>query len=95
MVSYMQMHNLFGPQSPILTSKDPKQAATMLVQILQAGNHDLRRHDVVAALHGKVDLTKLSFGVTTNALTLKLNNSDTPPPPPHTGVDGSPEGTPQ
>lgn len=94
-VKYMDTHRLFGSASPLLTSKNPQEAVALLVQILQAGNHDLRRHDVIAALHGKVDLTKLSFGVTTNALTLQFTGSDTPPPPPSTGVDGSPEGTPQ
>ncbi|MEI7919545.1 MAG: hypothetical protein WCH65_05085 [bacterium] len=42
---------------------------------MQSGNIEERRHDVIAELHGKIDVTKLSFGVTSNMLTFKLPKS--------------------
>ena len=73
MVRYMDANNFFGKEG-ILT-KFPKANVTTsinaLLDIIQSGNIESRRSDVIAWLHGKVALTKLSFGVTTNALTLK------------------------
>jgi len=87
MVRYMQANNFFGANG--LLKKYPKVSATSsinaLLDILQSGNIEQRRHDVIAGLHGKVEITKLSFGVTTSALTLK--SSETPSSPASTGVD--------
>ena len=73
MVRYMDANKFFGKDG-ILT-KFPKANVTTsinaLLDIIQSGNIESRRSDVIAWLHGKVALTKLSFGVTTNALTLK------------------------
>lgn len=38
---------------------------------MESGELASRRNDVISGLHGKIELTKLSFGVTTNALTFK------------------------
>ena len=73
MVRYMDANTFFGTDG-ILT-KFPKANVTSsinaLLDIIQSGNIESRRSDVIAGLHGKIALTKLSFGVTTNALTLK------------------------
>lgn len=102
MVNYMDANKFFGTDG--IFNKFPKSNRTnsinALLDIIQSGNIESRRHDVIAGLHGKIALTKLSFGVTTNALTLSSGTSknsktsDTPPPPPSTGVDGEPAGTP-
>lgn len=98
MVSYMDANKFFGADGIFI--KFPKVNRTnsinALLDIIQSGNIEQRRHDVISGLHGKIALTKLSFGVTTNALTLTSwkASSNTPPPPPHTGADGEPAGTP-
>ena len=73
MVRYMDANKFFGTTGVL--AKFPKANITSsinaLVDIIQSGNIEQRRHDVIANLHGKISLTKLSFGVTTNALTLK------------------------
>lgn len=72
-VEYMDANKFFGADG-ILT-KYPKANTTSsinaLLDVLQSGNIEQRRHDVITELHGKVSLTKLSFGVTTSALTFK------------------------
>lgn len=105
MVRYMKENNFFGTDglfSKISKTKDVNvvDMAKTLLGILQSGNIEQRRHDLIAGLHGSIKLTKLSFGVTTNALTLSSWKSwaaswETPPAPGHTGVDGSPTGTAQ
>ncbi|HMS90889.1 MAG TPA: hypothetical protein PKC87_01610, partial [Candidatus Absconditabacterales bacterium] len=105
MVRYMEANTFFGTNglfNKISTTPgiDSANMANTLLDILQSGNIEQRRHDVMTGLHGKLSLTKLSFGLTTNALTLKAGASgpssgETPPPPPHTGADGSMPGTPQ
>lgn len=47
-----------------------------MLDIIQAGNIELRRHDVISGLHGKIALTKLSFGVTTSMFTLKTRKKE-------------------
>ncbi|MEI6774070.1 MAG: hypothetical protein WCL18_04650 [bacterium] len=59
----MDANKFFGPDG--LLSKFPKDKITSainaLLDIIQSGNIEERRHDVIAGLHGKVALTKLSF----------------------------------
>lgn len=103
MVRYMEANKFFGTDglfNKLSTTPwiDSTNMANTLVDILQSGNIEQRRHDVIAWLHGKISLTKLWFGITTNALTLKVWASwpaswEVPPVPWHTGVDGSPTGT--
>jgi len=102
MVRYLDANKFFGKNG--LLSKFPKANVTSslnaLLDIIQSWNIESRRTDVISALHGAVKLTKLSFGVTTNALTLKawrktpeapgstiVDPSGTPPPPNPTEVD--------
>lgn len=72
MVRYMERNKFFGAKW-ILT-KFPKANITTsinaLLDIIQSGNVEQRRHDVITGLQGHIELTKLSFGVTTNALTI-------------------------
>ncbi len=72
-VRYMDANNFFWDNS--ILKKYPQintpNAINTLLDIIQSGNIESRRSDIIAWLHGKVALTKLSFGVTTNALTLK------------------------
>ena len=83
-VRYMDANKFFGADG--IFTKYPKvkteQAINALLNILQSGNIETRRHNVIAALHGKVAITKLSFGATTNALTVKFK-SETPAPTPY------------
>jgi len=69
----MEANKFFG-EAGIIT-KFPKanisQSLNELVNIIQSGNIEQRRHDVMTGLHSSFDVTKLSFGVTTNALTLR------------------------
>lgn len=76
-VRYMAANELFGSNSLLAkkTSSEKKSALTTLFDILQSGAREQRRHDVIAGLHGKIALTKLSFGVTTNALTMKIGKT--------------------
>lgn len=88
MVRYMEANKFFGTNSIIkqFPKTDITTAMNAFLDILQSGNIEQRRHDVVAALHGHIAITKLSFGVTTNALTAQFGKkeTETPPPPPHT-----------
>ena len=61
MVRYMDANKFFGTDG--ILSKFPKANVTInaLLDIIQSGNIEQRRHDVIAGLHGKVALTKLSF----------------------------------
>ena len=94
----MDANHFFGKGSVL--EKFPKDITTSinaLLAIIQSGAIEERRNDVIAALHGKVELTKLSFGVTTNALTINAGkirpkqtvskNTLPPAPPPATIVD--------
>jgi hypothetical protein len=38
-----------------------------------------RRHDLIAGLDGKIELTKLSFGVTSSALTANFERNNKGP----------------
>lgn len=73
MVRYMDANKFFWADS--ILKKYPKISTTSalnaLLDIIQSGNIESRRSDIIAWLHGKIALTKLSFGVTTNALTLR------------------------
>lgn len=60
----------------INNADDPRQAINQLVDILQSGSIEQRRHDLISHLHGKVSLTKLSFGVTTSMLGWNRSNND-------------------
>jgi hypothetical protein len=53
-----------------------------LISILQAGNIDLWRHNIIADLHGKISLTKLSFGFTSSFITLGKSSTEEPAPTP-------------
>jgi hypothetical protein len=72
MVRYMDANKLFGTDSILIKKSETDQelAINALLDILQSGMREQRRNDVIAALHGKIALTKLSFGLTTNTLTL-------------------------
>ena len=61
-----------------IPNKDPK-AILSLISLLQQGNIEQWRSDILNNKNNKIDITKLSFGVTTNALTasFKKNNSIT------------------
>jgi hypothetical protein len=48
-----------------------------LISIIQMGNMEQWRSDLLNNVNGKFDISKLSFGVTTNALTLGFKNSNT------------------
>ncbi|MFA7298480.1 MAG: hypothetical protein WC010_02430 [Candidatus Absconditabacterales bacterium] len=83
MVRYMEANKFFG-EAGIIT-KFPKanisQSLNELVNIIQSGNIEQRRHDVMTGLHSSFDVTKLSFGVTTNALTLRSQGGKNTPAP--------------
>jgi len=73
---------------------DKKAALNELIYMIQEGNMEQWRSDLLNNLHNKVDITKLSFGVTTNALTLgyignKSDGSYTKPGSSSTGTDKS------
>ena len=74
MVRYMDANKFFGTDGAInkLPQGNITSSINALIDIIQSGNIEQRRHDVISELHGKVELTKLSFGVTTNALTAKF-----------------------
>lgn len=74
MVRYMAANQMFGKDSILAkkTASEQKLACNTLLEILQSWAREQRRADVIAELHNKVKLTKLSFGVTTNTLTMKL-----------------------
>lgn len=110
MVSYMEANTFFGENGII--KKFPKDKITpslnALLDIIQSGNIESRRSDIISALHGKVELTKLSFGLSVGTLMgswlvtpssplstgVDGSPTGTPPSPPHTWPDGSPTGTP-
>ncbi|MEI7558850.1 MAG: hypothetical protein WCJ45_09050 [bacterium] len=70
MVSYMEANTFFGENGII--KKFPKDKITpslnALLDIIQSGNIESRRSDIISALHGKVELTKLSFGLSVGTL---------------------------
>ncbi len=72
-IRYMDVNNFFGANNRI--DKLPKGNQTLaindLLSVMQEGNMDLRRHNVVAWLHSKIDVTKLSFGVTSDMLKIQ------------------------
>lgn len=73
---------------------DKKAALNELISMIQEGNMEQWRSDLLNNLHNNVDITKLSFGVTTNALTLgyignKSDGSYTKPGSSSTGADKS------
>lgn len=73
---------------------DKKAALNELISMVQEGNMEQWRSDLLNNLHNNVDITKLSFGVTTNALTLgyignKSDGSYTKPGSSSTGADKS------
>ncbi len=81
-VRYMEANNMFGEKS-ILKDKSPNQqkiALDGLFDMLQTGSREARRHDVITWLHGKIDITKLSFGITTSALTASFRRNKTEEP---------------
>ena len=67
----MDARDFFGPEGKIaqLPQSTRKAAIISLVNILQSGIIEQRRHDVIMGLQGKIEITKLSFGLTTSALT--------------------------
>ena len=73
MARYMETNKLFGADSILIkkSTTDQKLAINALLDIIQSWVHEQRRHDVIAWLHGKISLTKLSFWVTTSILTAK------------------------
>lgn len=72
-IRYMESNKFFGEGNKI--DKLPKWNKTLavndLLSVMQEWNMDLRRHNVVAWLHGKLDVTKLSFGVTSDMLKMQ------------------------
>jgi len=94
----MDANELFGADS-ILAKKsvsDQKIAMNTLLDILESGVREQRRHDVIAGLQDKIALTKLSFGVTSNTLTLDLKKkkTETPAPTPSGTAGETDEGVP-
>lgn len=77
-VKYMSLNKLFSDESILKTksNNEKNQALNQLLIVLQTGNRNLRREEIISGWHGKLSLTKLSFGVTTNALMLKLKGKD-------------------
>ncbi len=73
MVKYMAANKIFGVDSILAkkTLSEKKLALNALIDIIQTWNREERRHDVIAGLHGKISLTKLSFWLTTSLLTAK------------------------
>ena len=91
-VDYMERNGFFEDTGKIATLKGIYPidiTINSLLDILQSGNIEERRHDLIAGLHGKLELSKLSFGVTTNALTLW--GQKIPSNPNATDVDGTDE----
>ncbi len=71
-VKYMDANKFFGTGWKIdKLPNNKKIAINALIDIMESGELASRRNDVISGLHGKIELTKLSFGVTTNALTFK------------------------
>gem|GEM_PF-6330235 len=58
-----------------ITNKKPV-AINELAAIIQMGNMEQWRSDLLNNINGKFDISKLSFGVTTNALTVKFKDSN-------------------
>ncbi len=59
-----------------ISNKKPG-AINGLISIIQEWNIEQWRSDLLNNVNGKFDISKLSFGVTTNALTIGFKNSDT------------------
>ena len=77
-VRYMALNKLFTQES-VLNKKSATEkykALNQLLTVLQTGNRNLRREEIMSGWHGQLDVNKLSFGVTTNALTLKLKGKN-------------------
>lgn len=69
-VRYMDANKFFWPDG--ILKKYPKvntSAINALLDVLQSGNIEQRRSNVIEWLHGHLALTKLSFGITTAMLT--------------------------
>jgi len=81
-VRYMEANKLFGEDSFLAkkSSEEQRKSLDYLLLLLQTGCREARRHDVVAGLHGKIDITRLSFGITTRALTTSFGTGKTPEP---------------
>ncbi len=77
-VKYMNLNKLFSDKSILKTksNNEKNQALNQLLIVLQTGNRNLRREEIISGWHGKLSLTKLSFGVTTNALMLRLKGKN-------------------
>ncbi|MCX6823629.1 MAG: hypothetical protein NT085_00680 [candidate division SR1 bacterium] len=71
MIKYMEANKFFGDDGKIAQLDDANKEIAMnaLLDIIQSGSIETRRSNLIEGLHGHVALTKLSFGVTTSALT--------------------------
>ena len=72
-LNFIQANNLL---EDINNADDPAQALNNLTDILQSWSIEQRRHDLISHLHGKLSLTKLSFGVTSSMLGWNRSNND-------------------
>ncbi len=83
-IKYMKLNNFFWDKWIIKTYPEATTLTSMktLISILQAGNIDLWRHNIIADLHGKISLTKLSFGFTSSFITLGKSSTEEPAPTP-------------
>ncbi len=75
-VKYMDANEFFGLWWKINKLPNKEDAISNLIDILQSGNIEERRANVIAGLQGRIDITKLSFGVTSNIFTLKVPKSN-------------------
>lgn len=66
-LEYIEQNNIMAALDG-KTIEEKRDAINSLLDVLQWGNIEQWRHDLIANLHGHVDLTKLSFGVTTSML---------------------------
>lgn len=75
-IDYLDTNGFFGDKGKIALLENNKKAALQnLLTILQSGNREERRSNVISWLHEKISLTKLSFGITTSPATLTLHRN--------------------
>ncbi len=73
-IDYMQTNNFFWPGGKIESIPENKRkvAINSLLDIMQSGSIVQWRQDVQSGLHGRVSLSKLSLGITSNFFSLNI-----------------------
>ncbi len=80
-IDYMDAYEFFGDKKKIDTLADTnkKKALNHLLIILQGGNREARRQDIISNLHSNIAITKLSFGYVANIGGFNITRKNTGP----------------